>query len=301
MRLLYGILIITICCSISCKQSGPSLSKDLQAAEKAFQENSNEETYNNFVNQVLENLQKITNENEKSNLLHLAALASQKMNKKDQEIIFLNNIIKNYPKDPQNKDRLFRMVELLHNVERHKTADIFSLCLIKLYPEDVRVNDLKAKVPKVVDPKEYMVDIAKSVFEDTIRGFSEKNAMSYVDACEAYAMSLPDDTESPEFLFKAAETSNTLRTYEKSFALYDWIINKHPDHSRAPISLFMKGFLFDGTFHDSANAAKYYDEFLLKFPDNVFAKDAKLLKANLGKTDEEVLQELMKKNDSGTN
>ena len=100
----------------------------------------------------------------------------------------------------------------------------------------------------------------------------------------------------PSFdIFKAAETSNTLKTYEKSFSLYDWIIDKYPTHERAPISLFMKGFLFDGTLKDSANASKYYTEFLTKYPNNSFAKDAELLKSNLGKSDEQVLDELMKK------
>lgn len=57
----------------------------------------------------------------------------------------------------------------------------------------------------------------------------------------------------------------------------------------------MKGFLFDGTLHDSINAAKYYQEFLNKYPNNQFAKDAKMLLQNLGKSDEEVLKDLMEK------
>ena len=62
------------------------------------------------------------------------------------------------------------------------------------------------------------------------------------------------------------------------------------------MALFMKAFLFDGTFADSTNSRKYYTEFLEKYPNHEFAKDAKLLLQNVGKSDEEVLKELMDKN-----
>jgi len=296
MRYFIHVVVLMVFFSISCKKTSSALSPELIEAKKAFDNSATDETYNNYITRILEHLQNSPKGTNQIEVLMSAALASNKMNKVDQEIIFLNNLIKNYPDFPERKEQIIRMIGLLHGAGRHTVADVMAICFIKAYPEDPSVADLKSKLPKVVEPEAMMMEVARSVFADTIQGFSETNARIFVDACEAFAMALPKDPESPEYLFKAAETSNTLRTYEKSFSLYDWIIDLYPQHTRAPISLFMKGFLFDGTLNDSANAAKYYNEFLEKYPSNQFAKDAKILLENLGKTDEEVLQDLMKKN-----
>ncbi|MBK9272249.1 MAG: tetratricopeptide repeat protein [Saprospiraceae bacterium] len=298
MRLFIVLLFLTSSISESCKNSLPSYSKELLEAEENFNKNPTEENYTQFMTKVLEHLQTSTKGMDQSELLIKAAKASEQLNKKDQEIIFLNNIIKSYPNLEGNKDRIYRMIGLLHGTNRHTTGDVMAVCFMTVYPDDPRNEELKTKIPKVASPQEYVMEIARSIFADTITGFDESKARTYVDACEAYAMTMPNDAETPEYLFKAAETSNTLRTYEKSFSLYDWIIDQYPKHDRAPVSLFMKGFLFDGTLKDSANAAKYYNEFIQKYPDNQFAKDAKLLMQNLGKSDEEVLQELMKKGEA---
>ncbi|MBK7811916.1 MAG: tetratricopeptide repeat protein [Saprospiraceae bacterium] len=298
MRLLIVFLFLTISISESCKNAAPSLSKDLEKAEKAFNDNPTDSTYNDYITKVLEHFQNSPKGTDQSGILIKAAKASEQMKKLDQEIIFLNNIIKNYPNLEDNHNRIYRMIGLLHGTNRHSTADVMAVCYMSAYPEDPRNEELKTRVPKAGTPQEYMMEIARSIFADTLTGFNEAKARTYVDACEAYAMTLPKDPETPQFLFKAAETSNTLRTYEKSFSLYDWIIEQYPTHDRAPVSLFMKGFLFDGTLKDSANAAKFYTEFIEKYPSNPFAKDAKMLMQNLGKTDEEVLQELMKKGEA---
>lgn len=296
MRHFFLFAVLTVFVSMSCKESSTALPPELVTAQRAFDSAATDETYNNYISKILEHIQNSPKGTDQTAVLLSAAEASQKMSKVDQEIIFLNNLIRNYPKYPERKEKILRMIGLLHGAGRHTVADVMAICFIKAFPSDPAVADLKSKLPKVVEPAEKMIEVARAVFADSIQGFNESSARVFVDACEAFAMALPEDPESPEYLFKAAETSNTLRTYEKSFSLYDWIIDNYPRHDRAPISLFMKGFLFDGTLNDSTNAARYYNEFLEKYPSNQFAKDARILLENLGKTDEEVLQDLMKKN-----
>ena len=62
------------------------------------------------------------------------------------------------------------------------------------------------------------------------------------------------------------------------------------------MALFMKAFLFDESLKDVENARKYYQEFIDKYPNHEFAKQAKLLMENLGKSQEEVLKSLQGKN-----
>jgi|JI10StandDraft_1071094.scaffolds.fasta_scaffold00526_24 TolA-binding protein len=290
------LLFILASISWSCKKSSGIHDPALTGLESSFNTTPNEENYEKLVTKYLEIIQTVQKNTDVSEILLKASNASEKMAKKDQQVIFLNNLVKNYPDRPDTKDNIYKMINLLHATGRHVTADVMSLSYLKTYSGDAKTEELKSKLPKVVSPEDYILDIGRSIFADTATGFNQRNAMNYVDACEAYAMVMPKDPQTPEFIFKAAETSNTLRTFEKSFALYDWLIEKYPSHERSPVALFMKGFLFDGTLHDSTNAAKYYQEFLDKYPENQFAKDAKMLLQNLGKTDEEVLKDLMEKN-----
>lgn len=293
MRLLLLFLIVALI-SPSCKNN-PGADQALVQAEKQFNDNPNEENYSALIGKYLEKIRQSTSTQDISGLLVNAVQASRKSNHNDQELLFLNNLVKAYPDRSDKRDNILRLIELLHKAGKHTTADELSYAFLKAYPGDNMGEELKNKLPKGSTPEDYIAEIGRSIFADTVRGFDEQKAMAYVDACEAYAMVLNNDEKTPDFLYKAAETAHTLKTFEKSFALYDWIIEKYPKSPRAPIALFMKGFIFDATLHDSANAAKFYSEFISKYPNAEFVKDAKVLMSNLGKSDEEVLKSIREK------
>lgn len=280
---------------VSCKNNSKTSDPALSGLEKEFDTNSNEDNYNKLVSKYLEIIQSAEKGTDISGLLSKATQAAVKMKKTDHELLFLNNLVKSFPDREDKKTNIIRMIELLNLNNKPTTAEILAYSYIKAYPGDSKIEELKKKLPKESTPEAYILEIGQSIFMDTVKGFDDIKAMAYVDACEAYAMVLPKDPQTPEYLFKAAETSSTLKTFEKSFALYDWIIEKYPTSEKAPVALFMKGFIFDGTLRDSANAAKYYSEFIKKYPQSQFAKDAQVLLSNLGKSDEQVLEELKNK------
>lgn len=298
MKFVYYSFLITFSLLLaSCKNSSSLSDPAVKTAEDAFAGNATPETYNALITSYLDFLKNHKEDKKNQELvLERALSASEKMGNKGQQVVFLNNLMKEYPNRADHNTNVLKMVQLLDSLNRLAPAHVMSLCYIKANPQDPKSAELKKTLPSIATPEEYILEIGKAIFSDTIKGFSEENARVYVDACEAYALTIPNDSETPEFIFKAAETSNTLRTYDKSFALYDWIIDNYPTHKRAPMALFMKAFLFDGTFADSTNSRKYYTEFLEKYPNHEFAKDAKLLLQNVGKSDEEVLKELMDKN-----
>lgn len=279
---------------ITCKKNTKTSDPALSALEKDFMANPNEDNYNKLLSKYLEVIQNEHKGVDNSELLIRAKDAAVKMKKNDHELLFINNLVKSYPDRKDNSNNILRMIELLQLNGKQTTADVMSYAFVKAYPNDPQVASIKSRLTSGMNVESYILKIGQSIFEDTIKGFDDNKAMAYVDACEAFAMVLPGDPQAPEFIFKAAETSSTLKTFEKSFALYDWIIDKYPKSERAPVALFMKGFIFDGTFKDSANAAKYYNEFIQKYPESSFAKDAKVLLSNLGKSDEEVLEMLRK-------
>ncbi len=120
-------------------------------------------------------------------------------------------------------------------------------------------------------------------------------ARSYVDACMAYAVMYDGKGESAENLHKAAETARSLGEMDEALSMYDWIIDRYPNHPRTPQALFLKAFTYDSDLKEFDQARVYYTEFLEKYPNNDFAKSAEFLLENLGKDDEELLQILQEK------
>lgn len=128
-------------------------------------------------------------------------------------------------------------------------------------------------------------------------GLNENSARAYVDACEAYAMGFPENDNSALYLFQGAEVAKTLRSFNKSFALFDWILDKYPNHAKAPTSLFLKGFIMENEVKNVEGARELYNEFISKYPNHELADDVQFLIDNLGKSDEEILKMIEAKRD----
>lgn len=282
-----------ICCTSNKNYS----TKELVALETAFSSNPNDTTYDKLITAYLEILQKHKDEpTVLEEVLVKCADASTKMNNCRQTVIFLNNLIKNHYARKDTPDNIVKMIECLRKIEKIEAADILSICFGEAFPNDTRKVDLLSKLKQQLTPEEYLVNLAKSIFPDTVNSYDKEKAFNYVDACEAYALVLPNSDKSPEFLFSAAQTSKLLQTYDKCISLFDWIIEKYPTHIKAENSSFMKGFLFDNDLKDTAIARKFYLEFIEKYPKSEFVDDAQMLISNLGKSEEEILKELQKKN-----
>ncbi len=281
----------------SCKNSSATtLDAETTALETEFQKTKSETSYDKLITKYLELIQKNKSDNSLTeDLIKRAASASETAGKTSQQVIFLNNLVKDFPNRADTKESIVQMVGLLNKLNKKGASDVMALAYAKAYPTDSKTEELKKNVSVATSPENYILEIGKAIFADTIKGFSETSAHDYVDACEAYALVLPKDPETPEYINKAAEISNALKTYEKSFALYDWLNTSYSDHKRGQMALFMKAFLFDESLKDTENAKKYYGEFIQKYPNHEFAKQAQLLMDNLGKSQEEVLKNLQEK------
>ncbi len=281
----------------SCKTDKKFDSKQLIELETAFKNAPNDSTYDKLITAYLEVMQE--NKDDKSIIeetLVKCADASSQMNNCRQTVIFLNNLIKNHFGRKDTPDNIVKMITCLRTIGKNEAADILSLCFAQAFPDDNRKVEILAKLNQQSSPDEYLVNLAKSIFPDTMNSYDKEKAFNYVDACEAYALVLPNSDKAPEFLFSAAQTSKLLQTYDKCISLFDWIVEKYPNHPKAESASFMKGFIFDNDLKDTATAHKFYNEFIQKYPKSEFVDDAQMLIKNLGKSEEEILQELQKKN-----
>lgn len=131
--------------------------------------------------------------------------------------------------------------------------------------------------------------------------FSVPDAKDYIDISEGYMLVNPKDKDAGEQLVKAGNMAKSIRGFgPKAVALYDWLLEKQPNHERAPQALFLKAFTYDNEIGDKDRAEALYKDFIAKYPNDDFADDAKLLLENVHKTDEEFYQTIVDKKDKNS-
>jgi TolA-binding protein len=158
-------------------------------------------------------------------------------------------------------------------------------------------NDEKTAEKSVVSRQE--------LIEAIKRGEKELYASMEIDNAKAnitlanyveFANQFPDDTLTPVFLFKAAEIGTATAQYPQAYEYYKKITDKYPNYKLVQESLYLQAYLLDNFLNDDEKARIVYEQVIQKYPDSHFAKDAKNAINNLGKTDEQLIEEFKKKN-----
>ncbi len=117
-----------------------------------------------------------------------------------------------------------------------------------------------------------------------------------IKAYSDYVLFFPNDSVSPDYLFKAGEIATATKQYPQALIYYQQITNKYPTFKYVTESLYLQAFLLDNYLNDDAKAKIIYEDVIKKYPSSNFANDAKSAIANLGKSDEELIKEFKKKN-----
>ena len=125
--------------------------------------------------------------------------------------------------------------------------------------------------------------------------FNDSLATITITAYEQYAESFPEDSLSPEYLFKAADLYRAKREFEPALDIYENIQTNYNDFSKVPQTIFLQGFVYDNDLKDMPKAKERYEAFLTKYPDHDLAKDVRFSLAHLGKSPEEIIKEFTKK------
>lgn len=207
-------------------------------------------------------------------------------------VSFLMPLIKDYPDDPDNEERLAKLSSALSDLGRKNASSILGQAYYENYPNGKFKGLLENKLGKELDqPKNTLKSMAEAVFENPDKfGINRGNAQRYVDACEAFALGYPKDGETPMYLYRGAEMARTLKTFNKALSIYDWIFEKYPDHEKTPTTLFLKGFMLENELNDKDKAKEIYNQFLKIYPDHELSDDIQFLLENIDKSDKEIME-----------
>lgn len=120
--------------------------------------------------------------------------------------------------------------------------------------------------------------------------FNDSAALAVVEYYNEYANAYPDDSLSPDYLFRAGEVSLSLNEAVKSIGYFKRVCDQYPQFEKAPYSLFLQAYVLDNHINDK-RAGEVYRDFIEKYPDHPMVKDAEFSIQNLGKSDEELIRE----------
>ena len=140
---------------------------------------------------------------------------------------------------------------------------------------------------KLMEARTRIRTMEDSLFEH--QAFDRRSAQAMVDVYKAYVAAYPQDSLSPEYLFRAAGTVKSMGNPDQSLKLYDRIITDYPSWRRNVDVLYMKALTLDDDLDRDGEAKLVYEQVINNFPGHPFARDAKAMIENLGLTDEELI------------
>lgn len=157
--------------------------------------------------------------------------------------------------------------------------------------ENVDANSKATKNSLEKDIKELETRLKKA--KDVQKELDSAKAL--VSKSQELAETFPDEKNTADVLFRAADVARGIGDYGKSIQLWGKVWRKYPDYHRAADALFMQGFTFENNLKDYNQAKNYYIQFLEKYPEHKLYEQAKLSLKNLGKSPEDLIKEFQKK------
>lgn len=113
-----------------------------------------------------------------------------------------------------------------------------------------------------------------------------------IEKSELYANTFKEDTLSARYMFQAAEVSKAIGDFHKAIELWNNMMVRFPNYSKAPEALFLEAFTYENDLGDKPKAKELYHEFIDKYPNHDLTDDAQQLLQIIesGKSIEEVIK-----------
>ena len=126
------------------------------------------------------------------------------------------------------------------------------------------------------------------------REVAEKLLLAYEDFLKHHSF----ESISKEYQFRAGELAKAINKPHLAIKHLNGLLERDPDHERAPLALFYKATIVGDMLNEDENAKMIYQEFIDKYPDHPLAESAKESIKLQGKSLDEIVKEFEKKNKS---
>lgn len=138
----------------------------------------------------------------------------------------------------------------------------------------------------------------KDQFYDNLQElkFDYKDAMQLAESYRQFFQRHPKNKEIPDLTMELADlTNNYLNEPKEAISHYSRVIEEYSKYEEVPVAIFMIATIYHDKLKDYEKSKIYYEKLINEYPDHYFVKDAKIMLDNLGKSPEELLDEILKK------
>lgn len=125
-----------------------------------------------------------------------------------------------------------------------------------------------------------------------------QDADKAIQAFNSYGSFCRDKAEAAVYLLKGGQVARSIGKYTQAQAMLKQCATDFPEFKDRGAALFLLAQLYDeaSMLNNEAEAKTLYQQIIKEYPKTPYATDAKAALANLGKTDEQLIQEFLKKN-----
>ena len=101
-----------------------------------------------------------------------------------------------------------------------------------------------------------------------------------------------------EMIYMSGEVAMAIGMPEQALSYFQSLHKSYPNYERAAYALFLQGYIYENYLGQQGNAEEVYRQFLAAYPEHELYQDVQFSVANLGKTPEELLQEIQAKEEA---
>jgi tetratricopeptide (TPR) repeat protein len=185
---------------------------------------------------------------------------------------------------------------------------IFALCLSPFFlsacnsgSEQKGFTDSLSKPKKDRNVSMGIINKAETAMRDS-KTFESRLALDALKAYADFANNFPEDSLAAEYLFRAADIAQGMGNYLQAANYFEIILNKHKNYKRYADACFVAAHNYDEhleKINDGASRAKVLYEYIINnYPNTPYAEQAKVLVTYIGKSNEQLLDDIIKKNES---
>jgi outer membrane protein assembly factor BamD (BamD/ComL family) len=132
--------------------------------------------------------------------------------------------------------------------------------------------------------------------------FDQAEAMNALRLYVEYSTKYPNDSLTPEYLFRASDIAQGTGNYQQAVEFLETILAKHPTFHNYEAAMFSAAMIYDDHLeqvnHGDERALQLYDELIQKYPSSSYAEQSKILKTYVGKPDSVFFNDVRRKADS---
>ncbi len=117
--------------------------------------------------------------------------------------------------------------------------------------------------------------------KDTTGDLNVAAAYEVIKHYSHYSYEFPDDSLTPEYLFRMANIFKALGKGREAIETFYKIEKKYPTYEKHDICIFMQGFIYENDLLNNEKARECYERYLKIYPNKPLSKDVKILIDNL--------------------